>query len=1191
MFIPCSVPKNAALAGSGIVTLKKHHLRLAPACFVLLACWATVSPAAWADDLPVKTRIVPGERLSDWLLRNAQPGADTTALHWRVPAEQGPQEQLRQAVLGALGPAHPALAAWLAALPLTGRLTVARADARWLQAAPAQDPVLQDGQTVLLLPRPAQVSVVDAQGRICSVPHTSGALIADYIQACGGEAGLAEVDWAWLAQADGRTSQYGVAPWSQTEQNEPGSGAWIWAPQRASGIGPAVSDNLIRFLATQLPAGNLPATQPVRLGAAALVASHAPDNAQLSASDWGEIGLLQTPTARMEPAGAARMQVGRVDPYTRVTMMFQPLDWLEAGFRYTDIGNRLYGATIAGDQSYKDKSIDLKVRLREETHLWPQVAVGVRDLGGTGLFSAEYLVASKRWGNWDASLGLGWGYLGTSGNVKNPLGALGSEFNTRTGNLNASGGTANFQSMFHGPAALFGGVQWHAPNSPWLVKLELDGNDYQHEPLNNNQTARSPFNLGAVYSYSPNIDFSVGVERGSRWMLGFTMHGALNKLQTPKLLDPALPVLRRAPPAKLEASTWRNAAQAVELHTGWAVQGIAQQAGTATLVAETDEAVHLQERVDRAVKTLDLFAPSTVHRFVLQLQQRGLRLSRVEVDRDEWIAQQTLATAPALRLPVQQVEPGTDPDIAEAGYAKPDDHGFSADVSPSYSQILGGPDSFLLYQLGVQAKLEQRFSENTWMSGLFNLRALDNYGNFVYDAPSQLPRVRTLQRKYVTSSRATMPLLQLTDVRDLGNGHYTSLYAGMLESMYGGVGGEWLYRPWQSRFAFGVDVNRVRQRDFDQNLQFRDYQVTTGHATVYWDTGWNGIEVDLSAGRYLAGDVGATVDVKRIFPNGVSLGLWATKTNVSAEQFGEGSFDKGIYVRIPLDVLSPRSSAGNANIVWNPLTRDGGARLNRSFPLYDLTQQRDRRTWSWKSYGKTHFGSAENNTYVVNEPSTHPLGNLGTTTRTLGQQIADTPSSTWLWAGGAVLASSLLDSAVDHRVAGQTGLADSPLTRAGNAMPYALIAGTGLLYTGIAGEAASTTAGTAITAAAYTLGANLLTRYAFGRARPFEEKGPGEFNGFTSGATRSGFASNHVATAFALVTPFAQQYDMPWLYAAAATTGLGRIADREHWLSDTVAGAFMGYAIGSMLSDQQVGRYKALRVTASPNHVEATWSF
>ena len=41
--------------------------------------------------------------------------------------------------------------------------------------------------------------------------------------------------------------------------------------------------------------------------------------------------------------------------------------------------------------------------------------------------------------------------------------------------------------------------------------------------------------------------------------------------------------------------------------------------------------------------------------------------------------------------------------------------------------------------------------------------------------------------------------------------------------------------------------------------------------------------------HYLAGDVGATLNVERVFKNGVSMGAWATKTNVSSAQFGEGT--------------------------------------------------------------------------------------------------------------------------------------------------------------------------------------------------------------------------------------------------------------------------------------------------------------
>jgi hypothetical protein len=189
-----------------------------------------------------------------------------------------------------------------------------------------------------------------------------------------------------------------------------------------------------------------------------------------------------------------------------------------------------------------------------------------------------------------------------------------------------------------------------------------------------------------------------------------------------------------------------------------------------------------------------------------------------------------------------------------------------------------------------------------------------------------------------------MPNLQLTKVGRLSENQFYSLYGGYLESMFAGVGAEWLYRPFASRLAYGVDVNGVRQRGFRQDFALRDYRVATGHATVYWDTGWNNVQAKLSVGRYLAGDEGATVQLARKFDNGVTVGAFATKTNVSAAQFGEGSFDKGLFMSIPLDAMLTRSSDSNANFLWKPFTRDGGVMLARSVSLYDVTRVRDDRT-------------------------------------------------------------------------------------------------------------------------------------------------------------------------------------------------------------------------------------------------------
>ena len=85
----------------------------------------------------------------------------------------------------------------------------------------------------------------------------------------------------------------------------------------------------------------------------------------------------------------------------------------------------------------------------------------------------------------------------------------------------------------------------------------------------------------------------------------------------------------------------------------------------------------------------------------------------------------------------------------------------------------------------------------------------------------------------------------------------------------------------------------------------------------------------VSAGEYLAGDVGYTLEFSRSFYNGVQFGVFATFTDVTTQQFGEGGFDKGIFFNIPI--------YGNlVNYMWRPLTKDPGAKLNRRNTLHNL---------------------------------------------------------------------------------------------------------------------------------------------------------------------------------------------------------------------------------------------------------------
>jgi membrane-associated phospholipid phosphatase len=86
------------------------------------------------------------------------------------------------------------------------------------------------------------------------------------------------------------------------------------------------------------------------------------------------------------------------------------------------------------------------------------------------------------------------------------------------------------------------------------------------------------------------------------------------------------------------------------------------------------------------------------------------------------------------------------------------------------------------------------------------------------------------------------------------------------------------------------------------------------------------------------------------------------------------------------------------------------------------------------------------------------------------------------------------------------------------------------------------------------------TKLAVDRSRPSNNRGAADFGHEKRSA--SSFPSIHSALAWGVVTPIAQKYDAPWLYGVAALTNYSRVAGRQHWLSDTVAGSVLGYVVG-----------------------------
>jgi hypothetical protein len=261
---------------------------------------------------------------------------------------------------------------------------------------------------------------------------------------------------------------------------------------------------------------------------------------------------------------------------------------------------------------------------------------------------------------------------------------------------------------------------------------------------------------------------------------------------------------------------------------------------------------------------------------------------------------------------------------------------FSWQISPYTRNSLFDPEN--PYRIDVGLRFAARFdiAPGLFLSGSVTQKLAGNLDEARRRSNSVLPRVRSESNRYNRVSTA-VEHLTIAWYNRPGPNLYGRVTAGYLERHFGGVSGELLWKRPGSPFALGVEINYARQRDFDQKFGFRPYGVTTGHVSAYYAFG-NGFHGQLDVGRYLAGDWGATLSIDREFANGWRVGAFATLTDVPFRRFGEGSFDKGIRLTIPLNWAVGTSTRVETHTTIRPVLRDGGARLDVNGRLYETVR-------------------------------------------------------------------------------------------------------------------------------------------------------------------------------------------------------------------------------------------------------------
>ncbi|SEQ61241.1 YjbH domain-containing protein [Thalassovita taeanensis] len=644
---------------------------------------------------------------------------------------------------------------------------------------------------------------------------------------------------------------------------------------------------------------------------------------------YGTPSLIDMPTAEMAPDATLSTTLSHFAGTTRTTLTFQLLPRLTGSFRYSAIQDlAVPGYTKS---SYYDRSFDLRYQILTETGNRPAVAIGLQDFIGTGLYGGEYIVASKAiLPKLRLTGGLGWGRLGSYGS----FGSTG----TRPTELIGQGGVPTYDRWFRGDVAAFGGLTW-TPTKQLAVKLEYSSDAYTEEVASGIIDRKSPWNFGIDYTLRNGTQLSLYSLYGSEVGAQITFHTNPKIASVPGGNESApLPVARRSA-ADLRDLGWQTDDIAVQnLHTRMKdalkgedliYEGMTLTATTATLRLRNRRYGEEPQALGRAARAMTRILPGSIETFTIVPIVNGMAMSAVSFSRSDLENLENSAASELLARTEVRDAYGLAPKAEQGLYPA-----LNWSFSPYLALSVFDPDNPVRADFGMRLQADYNLAPNWVLSGAIAKKLTGNLDSVIRPIPSSLPRVRTDYAQYSKEGDPAIEHLTLSAFGRPGQNLYSRLTVGYLESMYAGVSGEILWKPVDSRLALGAELNYVKQRDFDQQFGLRDYDTFTGHVSAYYDMGY-GFHGQLDVGRYLAGDVGATMTLDREFSNGWRVGAYATFTNVEFDDFGEGSFDKGIRVTIPIGWAIGSASRKSNTVNIQSLTRDGGARVNVRDRLYE----------------------------------------------------------------------------------------------------------------------------------------------------------------------------------------------------------------------------------------------------------------
>ncbi|HRQ61590.1 MAG TPA: YjbH domain-containing protein, partial [Alphaproteobacteria bacterium] len=495
---------------------------------------------------------------------------------------------------------------------------------------------------------------------------------------------------------------------------------------------------------------------------------------------------------------------------------------------------------------------------------------------------------------------------------------------------------------------LFAGVEYQTPLKGLSLVFDVGADRYAAERAAFDYQAPAPWGLGVRYQPQPWVNVQAGVQGADKIMARVSFQGSpgfwLGKTHKKDDMAPMQAHRTDMPSpeqARLEAEKYEIIVDSVvfDAAVGLSDRAVDGAHGAANLDFKPHRAAPYQ--LGRAMRALSAHAGPDVEEIAITPHAYGLRGPQVKLMRKDFERALALKQGSA-----DEIWKNAEFDAETKGEHRPlmvrryrpENLRLILDNDVSLAE----EDSGVLYRSALIAELEGPTLWNAVHTGTsWRLNLKDNLARIDQIRPPSLLPVRSnvsdftdmtvgMDRMYAALTHSFTPEL------------HGMAAAGYLEEMYGGAGGELLWRPYGKRYALGVESWLALKRDPALALAagFNGDSLLTGHLNGWYEFPDQNLTAYAKIGRFLAEDRGITAGLSHEFKNGAMLDGVITLTEAADFDLFGGTTHayQGVKFTLPLGNVPLVPEGSMVRVKAAPLGRETGQALDAPLKLYEMTE-------------------------------------------------------------------------------------------------------------------------------------------------------------------------------------------------------------------------------------------------------------